>query len=497
VNIQYNVLYAVGYVKGKAVARDTITLFHLPLSPHSNKLYEGVKNITKGKEGYEYLYRINCGGPDYVDENGNKWKEDRKRIEEISGHGSFSWTDDFPELPYFFASQRRTFSPIRGTKDWNLFQTFRYGREKLKFDFDIEDGEYLVELYFIEPWLGIGGGMDAKSMRLFNVAINGKTVLKDLDIWKEAGTNKTLKKMVLGRSSKGKMEISFPVIKSGQALISAIAVAKKIGPNYDENHLGRSSPYNLVSWLDAGDKVFRDESIRFYSLPSVLYGAEWLQLVSKKETQLFKFKAYEFTDLFVGIKADSKDDVTPAQFENTGTLIVTDELGGTKYNVYRRRMTKGDTVTVNVTQDAIVCLNPANRMQPAYDLKPVTQYKSNVVKLGVGAVKEMVNGRECAVIKTNNSAMIEYPIQTGVADIYSITMKYYYDKQIPVKGRLQLIGAGNTMMLEVEVQFTFTNTGKWNQFTINTGNMINAGNYLVRLVIENAEGLAISGIDIQ
>ena len=56
------------------------------------------------------------------------------------------------------------------------------------------DGEYLVELYFIEPWLGIGGGMKASGMRLFDVAINGKTVLNDLDIWNEAGTNAALKK---------------------------------------------------------------------------------------------------------------------------------------------------------------------------------------------------------------------------------------------------------------------------------------------------------------
>ena len=51
--------------------------------------------------------------------------------------------------------------------------------------------------------------------------------------------------------------------------------------------------------------------------------------------------------------------------------------------------------------------------------------------------------------------------------------------------------------LDEEVQFNFTNTGKWNQFTINTGNMINAGNYTVRLIITGADGLAISGIDIQ
>jgi hypothetical protein len=84
-----------------------------------------------------------------------------------------------------------------------------------------------------------------------------------------------------------------------------------------------------------------------------------------------------------------------------------------------------------------------------------------------------------------------------VADIYSITLKYFYGSKTPVAGKLQLIGAGNTMMLDEAVQFIFTNPGKWNQFTINTGTMINAGNYIVRLIIDQADGLAISGIDIQ
>ena len=68
----------------------------------------------------------------------------------------------FPECPHSFASQRRTFDPIKGTKDWKLFQDFRYGKDKLKFEFELPDGEYLVELYFIEPWLGTGGGMECK-----------------------------------------------------------------------------------------------------------------------------------------------------------------------------------------------------------------------------------------------------------------------------------------------------------------------------------------------
>ena len=136
-------------------------------------------------------------------------------------------------------------------------------------------------------------------------------------------------------------------------------------------------------------------------------------------------------------------------------------------------------------------------MQPAFDLKPITQYKANVVKLSEGAVNDSANGRYCSVVKTNSEVSIEHPIQIGAADIYSITMKYFYGKEQSVKGKLQLIGAGNTMMLEEEVSFTFTRDSKWNQFTINTGSQINAGNYIVRLIVDNANRLAISGIDVQ
>jgi hypothetical protein len=84
-----------------------------------------------------------------------------------------------------------------------------------------------------------------------------------------------------------------------------------------------------------------------------------------------------------------------------------------------------------------------------------------------------------------------------VADIYSITVKYNWPLEKELKGKLQLIGTGNTMMLEEDVNFTFTRPGKWNQFMMNTGNMINAGNYTVKLIVEDAEGLAVSGIEIQ
>ncbi|RYZ33945.1 MAG: DUF4982 domain-containing protein, partial [Sphingobacteriales bacterium] len=186
VAIQYNVLYAVGYVNGKEVAKDYIVLHHLPQSPRFNEFDKDAKAITTPQAEYNYLYRVNCGGPDYKDSEGSIWMADRQRTSGATW-GSTSWTADFPGMPPYFASQRTTSDPIRGTKDWKLFQSFRYGLDKLQYHFPVKDGEYIVELYFTEPWLGTGGGVDATGWRLFDVAVNDKIVLKDVDIWKEVG----------------------------------------------------------------------------------------------------------------------------------------------------------------------------------------------------------------------------------------------------------------------------------------------------------------------
>jgi hypothetical protein len=52
-------------------------------------------------------------------------------------------------------------------------------------------------------------------------------------------------------------------------------------------------------------------------------------------------------------------------------------------------------------------------------------------------------------------------------------------------------------MVDEKVLFKQTRPGKWNYTTINTGSMINAGNYKVKLVTKNAKGLIVSNIDIQ
>ena len=177
------------------------------------------RDLVKGAEGYHYLYRINCGGDAFVDEFGQQWIADDTLY-------SHSWGQDFGMHPYQ-ASQRHITENIHGTMSDELFQFFRFGRHRLWYDLPVPDGEYRVELYFVEPWHGRNGGEkdDYEGLRIFDVDINGETVIDDLDPWAEAGYCGALKRVVTAKSKAGHIRISFPEVKAGQALICGIAVA--------------------------------------------------------------------------------------------------------------------------------------------------------------------------------------------------------------------------------------------------------------------------------
>lgn len=501
--IRYNILYAVGYVKGKPVARDTILLHHLPQSPSFNDLYATAKPLLQSAAGYSYVYRVNCGGPDYVDSNGNLWMEDRPLPKNTTKPlwGSVSWANDFTDIPSFFASQRTSTIPVKGTSDWPLFQTFRYGKDKLAYHFPLPDGDYLVELYFMEPWLGTGGGMNAAGMRLFDIAINGKTVVKDLDIWKEAGANTAYKKIIHTNVRGGKLVLSFPNSQSGQAIISAISIAStkkgiQPAPSYELMKDISDKRIQRRGWLDEGDKVFNDETYRIRSLPPNLFGAEYLLYAGKDNITDCSFLLSDMADVFIAIPTSLE--VVPGwlkDYENTRKII---ENGNEKrYTVFRKRFPAGATVSLKLDDKPVIMVQAAVDMQPAYDLKPVTSYRTNVAVVSEGVKKEQLDGREVTSVKTTAPVKIEWPVQTGVADIYSITIKYYWPGDQPVNGVIELIGPGDSRMMDQPVSFTFTRPGKWNTVTVNTGNMINAGNYTVKLKLEKADRLIVSGIDVQ
>ena len=62
-------------------------------------------------------------------------------------------------------------------------------------------------------------------MRIFDVAVNGETLIDDLDPWAEAGYCGAMKRVVYAKAKDGHLRISFPEVKAGQAVICGIAVA--------------------------------------------------------------------------------------------------------------------------------------------------------------------------------------------------------------------------------------------------------------------------------
>ncbi|SER00115.1 malectin domain-containing carbohydrate-binding protein [Pedobacter rhizosphaerae] len=498
VNIRYNVLYAVGYVNGKAVAKDVVVLNSLPRSPRFDQLYTKDNSILKAQEHYNYLYRINCGGPAYTDEYGQIWQADQPLKSNIKHYGSTSWTNAFNGVPAFFASQRRVFSPINDTKDWKLFQSFRYGRDQLKFSFPIaKAGEYLVELYFVEPWLGVGGGLNAEKMRLFDVAVNGAVVLKDLDIWKSARTNTAFKKTVKVKVNAGDLEISFPNIKSGQAVISAIAIASldaslRVG---DQRNSIVELPLNTTlkasSWLDLGDQQFQYSDAEFTSVPSNLFGAEWFQPF-KNDKDGISFKVKEEADVFVGITAGAEK--LPG-FEDTKTRIINSEA--TQFSIYRKRLKANEALSLKFTP-GIVAVVPPSDLAPAYDLKTITSYKATDAKLiGQNISKKVLMGKERVVFNQSAGDAIQFEMSVGVADTYSLTLKYHNPTQEMQKVKMEFYAIDGTLMKTEELELAPTKEGKWNYLNTNTGSMINAGKYWVKFMTINANNLAIDALDVQ
>lgn len=509
VDIKYNVLYAVGYVNGKAVAKDYIVMNYLPKSPNFNSLYQQALPMVPEKD-YKYLYRVNAGGPDYTDTQGNRWMADRQLSDKASW-GSTSWTAQFPGTPAYFASQRRTFDPIKGTADWKLFQSFRYGRDQLKFDFPVPDGEYLVELYFTEPWLGTGGGMDCTGWRLFDVAINNKVVLKNLDIWKEAGHDGALKKSLKVKVSGGILSLSFPEVKAGQALISAIAIATadhQVSPAPAAPQLVEKIQLNgqvddqgiLTSWMDIGEE--------FSALPPELFGALWFNdgkwAAVQQHTALRNIAFTVKEDAVVYIAVNTEKGKIPSWlpgFEDTKSAIR--NAKGIYLNVYKKRYQKNNQVRlaspIENGSPFVLAITPVSGLAPAFDLKSATNYTAiQAFATTKGMEKQTLMGKERLTFKQNEGAEIEFPIHVGVADTYSLTLKYHNPMATNATAVIEVKALDGTVMKKEEILILApTKEGKWNYVNTTTGTMINAGSYSIRIKSKTAMGVSLDGIEVQ
>ena len=198
-----------GYVDGKAAAEYSYV--------SDREAWQPDEEYLRGETGYEYLYRINCGGDTYTDAWGSEWMADGETF-------CHSWGDDFG-MGHETGSQTADYTlPVSP-----LLMTSRYGRHRLKYTFPVPRGEYRIELYFTEPWYGAGTGAkgDYEDLRIFNIRVNKTTVIKDMDIWSQVHYGRPYKRVVNIKSNGSELVIDFPTVKASQAIIAAIAIARE------------------------------------------------------------------------------------------------------------------------------------------------------------------------------------------------------------------------------------------------------------------------------
>lgn len=508
VPIRYNILYAEGRINGRIVARDTIVLHHLPPAPELASWKKEANEILKPAPGKQYLYRVNCGGGDYRDGFGKLWQADRQWRNNRTW-GSLSWTAQFAGMAPFYASQRTTTSPIGGTADDALFQSFRYGQDALEYRFPVPDGNYQLELYFTEPWYGIGGSINANGWRRFDVAVNGRTMLNDLDIWKEAGGhNRALKKTVYVTVKGGQLRLHFPNTKAGQAVISAIAISadKNVQPAPAAAPVFAIVDGNAEqrTWVQTGDTAFA--SRLFSALPSELYGASWLRWhqVETKPGIAARIQLTDTADVYLAFEVAPADTVLFKGWEKPGQEL---QLSGEKasvWQVYRRRFAAGAVIPIMAytnkegpTHLPLVLVQPTTQMEPPYDLKPTQRYEAETAEL---------NGAIVAPTKWKDKAYVHFPKGTGeslswqytvgVGDKYALRIRYINQTGAALRMKLQLHSADGTLLQEEMLDFPVT-PDKWALLDSSTATQINAGTYRLSLSAVGEKGLGVDYLEVQ
>jgi hypothetical protein len=160
--------------------------------------------LTPGIPGKLKPIRITMQPTSYVDHKGQRWRADDY------------FTNGFPSLG------RRQ---VSGTEDPELFGAERFGHFSYAIPVD-RRGRYTVILHFAEFYYGpqLPGGGGAGS-RIFHVFCNGQTLLRNFDIFKEAGSRRVITKTFknVEPSAQGKINLDFePVVNN--ATISGIEI---------------------------------------------------------------------------------------------------------------------------------------------------------------------------------------------------------------------------------------------------------------------------------
>jgi hypothetical protein len=149
----------------KDISPDKDGFLHLMFSSSLSPCVSGIE-ILPGIPGRMRPVRIAAAGPSYYDREGQFWSADR----------------------YFRGGRpMRKVVAIQGTRDPELYSNQRWGN--FTYSIPVVTGDkYRLTLKFAETFYGPGswakGGVGS---RLFDVYCNGVALLRDFDIYKQAG----------------------------------------------------------------------------------------------------------------------------------------------------------------------------------------------------------------------------------------------------------------------------------------------------------------------
>jgi len=137
------------------------------------------------------VVRINLGGPDYTDSRGKRWEADRAYAPRGFGCANLPETDVLT-----------TTDDIAGAADAPLFQSMRTA-ERMVYRFDVPNRAYTVRLLFAETYWETA---DAERQDIY---LQGKRVLRDFNIFDDAGHDAALEKQFDVKVTSGTLEIRF------------------------------------------------------------------------------------------------------------------------------------------------------------------------------------------------------------------------------------------------------------------------------------------------
>ena len=205
-----------------------------PIGPDQTPMYPTAPAVGTGTPFSSVVpsygsFGIVAGGSNYTDSRGVKYASDTY----VTGGNVASFGDN---------------TQIDNTTEDYLYQHERFGN--FSYEIPVPNGKYTLTLKFAENY------WNAANQRKFDVAVNGRTVLDNLDIWAEAGAkDKALDKIIPVTVTNGEINISFTTVLDN-AKVNAIHIA----PASDSIGVFRSNEWFLDvngsgTW-DAGDRTF-------------------------------------------------------------------------------------------------------------------------------------------------------------------------------------------------------------------------------------------------